>query len=78
MLVKEICKKCVEERRGIKENCQPVWKYWTNWVEEDERRWCADKLIWCRNALIGDDHPIYEIPEKCLYKLEHIVLNEIK
>lgn len=79
MLIKEICKKCINNR---------VKSDYGKWNEGDERRWDMG-LVFCgsdnlsifssvskinRGNLGGID--ISEIPSFCLYPTEHLVLGE--
>ena len=68
MLNKELCKKCYS-------------KYYSHyrWTDHDNLRWTIDKIVWCpiskfgssESNLITDDPP-----NRCKYKLEHLVLGQ--
>lgn len=61
MLNKNICKKCLKQRRR-------------HWVEYDENRW-NNKKIWCRKypGVLKQFNSINEPPHNCPYTLEHLV-----
>ena len=59
-LNKEVCKKCFEKRG---------W-HWVSWI--DDKEWEIGSV----DCAHDDDFPspINKIPEKCFYKLEHLIL----
>jgi hypothetical protein len=67
MLNKEVCVKCRDSlyKKGLHQ---------CHWVVESEKRWDFDERIICPHG--GDtieEISIYKLPQKCPYKLEHIL-----
>jgi len=70
-LNKEVCKRCVHECATSEGSCD-----FLSWRETDELLWNESKQICCWAKVKWEMFSIYEIPDCCRYKLEHIVLNE--
>jgi len=64
MLSKNICKKCAENNIDYQ------------WGDYDEYRWECKKQVWCPNGPMLSTFT--KPPEHCPYKLEHLILNNVK
>ena len=78
MLNKEICKKCINNRSKSLPLTSDRTFAPVSWYDSDDQRWDNFQTIWCRFNYNTDEFPINVISKHCLYKLEHLVISNVK
>ena len=69
MLIKEICKRCCDERADPSKALYTMAP-WRNW---DEFNWIDEKKVYCRTKYNHIAHVDNVPPEWCPYVLEHLM-----